>query len=180
MKPDEMKLDDFIDLMLKSGRYDVDIETGMVVGPRGTITPFLNKTGYPSVNLVFSRAIVRRATVHRIVAIKLWGVDCVRGKQVGHLDGQRHRSIASNLWLPETAKEHVHFDGTHRNLRTKQPKTSWLPCVRCGDEGGRGSPTPDRITGARFGIEGAICRKCYGALQERERRQKLKPVTATS
>lgn len=170
--PKDMPLDDFIALMLRSGRYTVDVETGRVTGPRGAVRPFLNATGYPAVNLVYSRAVVRRATVHRIVAIVLWGVERVRGKQVGHLDGQRWRSIASNLWLPETAKEHVYHDGTHRNLRPAKPKASWLPCVRCSEPNGRSTDgrTPDRISGARFGIDGDLCRRCYGALQERARR----------
>lgn len=176
MNPADMALDGFIDFILRSGRYDVNVETGEVTGPKGRVKTFLNMTGYPSVNLVFSRAVVRRATVHRLIAIKLWGVDRVRGKQVGHIDGQRSRSIASNLWLPETAKEHVHFDIAHHGRRfvPPKPKSSWPPCVRCGDPDGRstGRTTPDRITGARFGIEGDICRRCYGALQERERRRR--------
>lgn len=168
-----LPLDDFTALMLQTGRYDVNVDTGCVAGPRGAVKPFLNSHGYPVVNLVHSRAVVRRVTVHRMIAIKVWGVEQVRGKQVGHRDGQCWRSIASNLWLPETAKEHIYHDGTHRNLRPGKPKPSWLPCARCGDPDGRAtghSKTPDRITGPRFEIEGDICRRCYGALQERARR----------
>lgn len=169
-----LSLDQFIAYMLMSGKYDVDTSTGNVVGPQGKVKPFLNGQGYPVVNLVYNRKIVRRASVHRMIAVKVWGVEKIKGKQVGHLDGNTTHSVLANLWLPETAAEHVYFDGTHRNLLPRSPKAHWQPCTRCGDPNGRTDKgkTPDRITGSRFGIDGAICRRCYGALQERERRKK--------
>lgn len=177
--PDEMRarsLDEYIEWMLANGYYDADINSSVVWNARSgqPLVAFPNAAGYPSVNLVFTRTVVRRATVHRMVAIKAWGADQVCGKQVGHIDGNRSDSRIQNLWLPATAAEHVFFDGTHRNLVFRNvAKAEWAPCVRCGDPNGRishGCKTPDRISGERFGIEGAICRRCYGALQERERR----------
>jgi hypothetical protein len=172
-----LPLDDYIAWMLDQGYYAVDAKTGAVTNARTgrPLTTFLNGLGYPSVNLVYNRMVVRRALVHRMVAVKVWGVEAVRGKQVAHMDGARRRSIADNLWIPATARAHVYFDGTYKNLTRRKPKQQWPPCVRCGDSDGRitgGRATPDRITGGRFGIEGDICRRCYGALQERERRRR--------
>lgn len=49
------------------------------------------------------------------------------------------------------------------------------PCARCGTAGGvayRGGQRPARWSGARFGIAGDLCYRCYRALQERERRRR--------
>lgn len=175
---DEMRakpLDEFIAWMLKEKWYRVDVATGRVWNARSgqELRTFLNASGYPSVNLVFCRSVVRRALVHRIIAIAVEGADAVRGKQVAHLDQQRSHSVAGNLWIAPTAAAHIKYDGTDRNLTFHAPsKESWLPCVRCGDPDGSSlyGLTPDRITGSRFGIEGSLCRRCYGTLQERERR----------
>lgn len=178
-----MPLDYFIAWML-THRYDVDVRCGRVVNSRTgrALRAFPNRDGYPSVNLVFCRTVVRRATVHRMVAIKLWGAIAVRHKQVAHLDGDEARSHEGNLCIAPSAKAHVYFDGTHRNLTYRAArKATWPPCARCNDAHGRitdGGVTPDRISGQRFGIDGDLCRRCYGTLQERERRARKRQRSA--
>jgi hypothetical protein len=172
-----LTLDEFAALMLAEGRYDVDPLTGRVWNPRTqrTLSPIVKRFGYEMVNLVFSRAVVRQVKIHRLVAIKVHGVPAAAGKQVAHLDGVTNHNSIDNLWLAPSARDHVKYDGTDRNLTFRAAqKTSWPPCARCGDPDGRSSAgtTPDRITGDRFGIDGPICRRCYGALQERERRRR--------
>lgn len=48
-------------------------------------------------------------------------------------------------------------------------KTGWPPCVRCGTPDGPVPSTgrhrtPVRISGARFGLNGALCSTCYRTL----------------
>jgi hypothetical protein len=176
-----LTLDEFAAWMLANGYYDVDEHTGSVTNlRRGTpVHPIAHPTGYRVVNLVYTRKIVRQVKLHRLIAVKVWGVVAIKDKQVGHRDHDKTNNTIVNLWLPETAAEHVAFDKPHRNLlmRNKQwpTKTSWPPCALCGDKDGRTcARTPDRITGARFGVEGSICRRCYGRLHERQRRQRRK------
>ncbi len=56
----------------------------------------------------------------------------------------------------------------------RPPRTSWLPCVLCGDPDGycdvRRNRSPHRVSLARFGIEGEGCYHCYQKLKGRERR----------
>lgn len=172
-----MPLEEFAAWMLTSARYRVDPDTGRVWNARTGVElrTFVNASGYPSVNLVFNRAVVRRITVHRLVAISVHGAEAVSGKQVAHLDGVRHRSVADNLWVAPSARDHIKYDGTDRNLTHRAPrKTTWPPCARCGTPDGvsTSKTTPDRISGARFSIDGQLCRRCYGTLQERERRRR--------
>ena len=173
----ELGLDDYIAWMLESGRYDVDIETGEVTNPRSgqALSPILNQAGYHEVNLVYNREVVRRVKVHRMVAVKKYGVDAVVGKHIAHLDSNKTHNHWSNL-RPMTPTEHMAYDGICVKSYPHPPKTEWPPCVRCGDPDGPYSNrrSPDRISGARFGIEGQLCRRCYGALQERERRAKAR------
>lgn len=173
----KLTLDAYAAWMLAQGYYDINTHTGEVTNLRRgrTVHPIAHPTGYQVVNLVFSRVVVRQVKIHRLIAVKVWGVEAIRDKQVGHIDGVKTNNTIANLWLPETAAEHVFFDGTHRNLiigGTHRIKTEWAPCVICSDKDGRSTDghTPDRISGARFGIEGQICRRCYGRLQERQRR----------
>jgi hypothetical protein len=53
-------------------------------------------------------------------------------------------------------------------------RTSWLPCVVCGDPEGYRHPgracSPHRVSLARFGIEGEGCYHCYQRLNGRHRR----------
>lgn len=174
-----MALDDYAAWMIANGRYDVD-EQGAPFNVRTgkRLKPTLTRYGYFVIGLSYSRAVLRQVKLHRFIAIKRYGVDAVRDKQVAHLDGSRTNNTPDNL-RPLTPKEHVYLDGTHRNLedRSHAIKKSWPRCVRCGAEDGPVSKTkrtPDRISGLRFGITGEICRRCYGTLQERERRAKHK------
>jgi hypothetical protein len=43
------------------------------------------------------------------------------------------------------------------------------PCASCGTTGGyvdRGDHRPRRTSGARFGIEGSLCGRCYSGLRD--------------
>lgn len=108
-----------------------------------------------------------RHALHRLVAIAAWGAAAVKGKEVGHKEGDTTRNTIADLWLPDTIREHRIHDIA---------KTEWEPCVLCGDPDGYVTyATPDRFTGRRFGIDGDICRRCYNRLKEREaRRQGLR------
>jgi len=65
-----------------------------------------------------------------------------------------------------TPRDHVFFDGTHKNLKPREFKKEWKPCVKCGDPNGLScrNTTPDRISGKKFDIDGKLCRTCYHAL----------------
>lgn len=170
--PPEMKaemrslsLDDYIQWMLDNGRYSACLETGRIRNLRFDrwLSPKPDRLGYSHVALVFSKGVIRLANVHRVVAISAWGVEAVRGKEVGHVRGVRAGDALNNLWIPESREAHVLFDNSHRGLK-RGPKTDWLPCALCGTMGGtkrHDLRTPERITGARFGINGDPCRRCY-------------------
>jgi RNA polymerase sigma factor (sigma-70 family) len=52
------------------------------------------------------------------------------------------------------------------------PEAARPPCVICGDPDGvipRGRRTPERLSLARFGLEGVACRRCYIRLYARQR-----------
>lgn len=53
--------------------------------------------------------------------------------------------------------------------RTGVKKTTWEPCAKCGEPNGKitkPAVTPDRFRGERFGINGTVCRHCYGTLYD--------------
>lgn len=226
LRPDEaymqsLSLDEYADLMLKDRRYDVDVETGAVTGLRRgrplKATP--GDSGYPTVYLAYSKHVDRPIRVHRLIAVKLWGVEEIFGKEVAHLDHRRNNNVQSNLQLM-TYAEHREYDGTTKAARAakrikylsgvrttrvprkpKEPKivksrtvarpvrpprpetpppakhperrrTEWPPCAVCGDPNGKNAPgcwTPQRRSGARFGVEGLLCVRCYRRLQMRKR-----------
>lgn len=175
-----LPLDEYGELMLKIKKYDVNIDSGIVCNlERGKpLKSTLDSNGYPVVKLSLSRGCARSIHVHRLIAIKVWGVSTIKGKQVGHKNGVRHESVISNLWLPETVKEHVYHDETWKNLNwssDSKVKKYWEPCVDCGEKDGRiegSNKTPDRLNGIRFGIEGKICRRCYRKHSERVYRKR--------
>jgi hypothetical protein len=173
----EMPLDDFIEFMFSSGRYDADPATGSIWNAASglPLRTFPDRRGYLQVNLVFSRKVVRRCKVHRVIAVKAWGAERVGGKQVGHRNGVKTDNAVTNLWLPESPKDHYEHDVANDLWGTKPPKGSWEPCVRCGNPNGRIGPrklTPIRISGKRFGIAGKLCDACYSALRKRQVRAK--------
>lgn len=173
-----LTLDEFARWMLDQGRYDVDVATGTVTNARTGHILRPQHTGprgrtYHAVNLVFSGRVIRMVKVHRLIAVKVWGVDAIRGKGVGHRDSNRYRNVISNLWLPESVQEHARADNSTRGLVRAEAKICWPPCARCGNPDGQSQPdcvTPVRISGQRFGIDGQLCRRCYGTLGERDRR----------
>lgn len=66
----------------------------------------------------------------------------------------------------------------------RRPKKSWPPCANptCPDPmggrpGGSGNVTPGRLSGARFGLDGKVCHKCWTALYERERKAQRRAAT---
>jgi hypothetical protein len=162
-----MDLDDYVAWMLEAGRYDVDVTTGVVRNARTgrPLKPKLdNRRRYLVVRLSYGTC-QRTVSVHRMVGIKLWGVQAVRGKEVGHRNGRRDINTVDELWLPATVVEHREHDGA-----TKQ---AWPACVLCGDIDGRipmGKRTPGRFTGASFGIDGQLCARCYQRLHKRRAR----------
>lgn len=175
-----MSSDELILSALQLGLYDVDITTGIVINRKGRALAMPpDKDGYRTVTLYFSKGKQRTVLVHRMVAIKAWGVEAVRDRQVGHRDGDRVHNALSNLWLPDTVKEHNAYDGTDQNLIKGQQKTKtdWPPCVRCETMTGpalHGCKSPSRINGKRLGVNGVLCWHCYRALDEREHRRKRK------
>lgn len=177
MTPIGLKGDYFIAWMIHHRRYSVDLITGQVSNPRSgrKLMPSPDKDGYQQVTLFFARGMQCTARVHRVVAIAGWGLLAVLGKEVGHRDHDKTKNHLGNLWLPDSPKEHFEFDGNFGNLESgrRKCKEKWEPCVRCGDPGGapfHARVTPARVDGARFGIDGDICWRCYHALAERERR----------
>lgn len=180
-----LPLDEYARWMLDNGRYDVDVHSGIVTNARtGQVIKPLRSgrvaATYLGVSLVYSGKTIRRISVHRLIAIKAWGVEAIRGKEVGHKDGNRHHNVLDNFWLPESRREHAIADNSNRGLIRREAKTDWPPCVRCGDPDGglnRDCKTPLRVSGERFGIDGQICRRCYGTLRERVRRAKAKGAT---
>lgn len=176
----DLPLDDYIAWMLNQGYYDAEVHTGRVINPRSgqelRPTRHGRERNYLGVQMVYSSRVIRRVAVHRVVAIKAWGVEAVRGKHVGHRDGDPSHNAIDNLWLPETPREHVRADNSDRGFIPQPRKEAWAPCVRCGTEGGPIIPkghTPIRISGQRFGIDGALCGRCYGTLAERARRARI-------
>ena len=168
-----MPLDEYIAWMFAERRYDVDIHTAEVWNTRfqRRLKATRDPLGYGAVGLVFSKRVIRTCRVHRMVAIKAWGLDSVKGKEVGHLNGVQNGDHIDNLWIPESRAEHVRFDDSHRGLK-RGPKTTWLPCVECGQENGPiegHCVTPTRLSGKRFGIDGKLCRICYDRLKHQAR-----------
>lgn len=171
-----MDSDELIAFALEQGIYDVNLSSGAVTNRRGRVlSASVDKDGYQTITLYVRKGLQRTVRVHRMVAIKAWGLVVVRGRQVAHRDGNRVHNTLENLWLPESVKEHNRHDGTDRNLVHGQRKCKemWAPCVRCGAPDGQpyhARKTPARVTGTRFGFEGDLCWRCYHMLDERERR----------
>ena len=64
----------------------------------------------------------------------------------------------------------AHIAEPKRHTRRKNGEAVSI-CTRCGDTGGKpyqGRKAPGRGSGAKFGIVGQLCRKCYHALYMRE------------
>jgi hypothetical protein len=166
-----LPLDEFIAWVLKRRYYAVDPATGRVWNAQTgqTLRPKQNKqTRYLQVSLCGAPYLARTASVHRIVAVAVWGVDACRGMHVAHLDDNRTHDAVGNLQLM-APKPHHEYDFTSRGrlVSSQLPKTSWLPCAKCGDPDGPTLPphkTPRRLSGARFGITGALCGRCYPVL----------------
>ena len=69
--------------------------------------------------------------------------------------------------------------GLERGSFGRRPKASWPPCAACGDPGGwvaPGDQTPRRTSGARFGVAGRLCQRCYVRLYDAERRGGRRPA----
>ncbi len=174
-----LPLDEYARWMLENRYYDVDVETGAVVNLRTgkNLQWVINRSGYPFVQLTFSQKVQRPVRVHRLIAVKFWGVAAIIGKQIAHLDHDKMRCTITNL-SPKTPKEHVLYDGTHAH-----PKEYWPPCVRCEDKDGpimKWCKTPTRVSGKIFGIDGQICFRCYQLLHLRMRRAIKKSQQSTS
>lgn len=170
-------LDDFVARLLAQGTYRVDLKSGQILsGYSGRPLSPSKKLGYRVVTFA-ENGVDRKVRCHRVIAIALWGVDAVRGKDVGHDDGHRAHNDPANLWLPDTRKEHMDRDGITALMieRGFRPSASYPPCTRCGDpEGPRGgskNKTPARCDGQRFGINGRLCYRCYQSLSRRLKRQ---------
>lgn len=178
-----MKSNDIIAEALRRGLYRVDPEEGIVYGQRGqALACPPDRDGYLQVVLSIdgSHATVR---AHRVVAAAAWGIAAICGRQVGHRDGNPANNRISNLWLPKSQREHYWYDNKVRPKPRKGApiKTHWLPCIRCGNPDGPpfyGRRTPARVTGAKFGVDGDLCWRCYRALDERVRRQRLKAANS--
>lgn len=164
--------DGVIAAALAEDRYVVDTVAGLVLkklacGP--------DRRGYPTISLTTAQAGHASVRVHRVVAAAAWGIDAIRGRWVGHRNGIRTDNRLANLWLPASIAEHNEHDGLAANLLPGgKVTTQWDPCTRCGDPGGyvpQGKRTPVRIAGTRFGITGALCYRCYGTLDMRQRRR---------
>lgn len=170
-----LSCDEFCEKLLASGKYDVDIESGIVMSRANNkqLKSIVNASGYHVVAFVVTRTLRRQAKVHRLVAIKYYGLEKVKGLHVAHLDSNKLNNHYSNL-RPMSAQDHVRYDKTWKNLRPTAPSTDpIISCANCEEkEGTQGIHRPQRISGKRFGINGQICRRCYGMLQERERRLK--------
>lgn len=172
--------DEYIASALKMGRYRVDPDTGNVFGPKGRqLACPPDDEGYLIATIFMGQGDQMNVRVHRLVAASAWGIDAIRGRQVGHRNGNPADNRLENLWLPNSIKEHNDVDGTTANLIKGQQhvKPSWAPCVDCGDPDGvirKGSTTPNRVSGARFGIDGELCWRCYRKHDERKRRQDRK------
>jgi hypothetical protein len=76
-----LSTDDFARWTLDHRLYDVDVDTGVVTSLR-TGRPLRpqpkGQMGYPGVNLC-AAGVVRNVTVHRLIALKTWGVAACRG-----------------------------------------------------------------------------------------------------
>lgn len=175
----EEPLDDFVARLLAQGTYRVDLETGQIVsGYSGRPLSPSKKLGYRVVSFA-EGGVSRKVRCHRVIAIALWGVDAVRGKDVGHDDGHRAHNDPANLWLPETRKQHMDRDGVTALMieRGFKPVSNYPPCAGCGDPEGviRGkNKTPIRCSGKRFGIDGKLCYRCYTNLRRKQKRQEAR------
>jgi transposase len=155
--------DAFAALLLRLGRYRVDLATGAVISGRTgrPMAPQRNpRTGYDQVLLRY-RPAARSVTVHRLVALAAWGVEAVRGRHIVHRDDDRTHNAAANLALVDPS------------ARNRGPVA---PCARCGAPGGRarapgGAGPPARVSGTRFGIAGLLCAGCYDSLRRERRRR---------
>lgn len=166
-----MTLDEYIDFILKSGRYRVDFTNGTVFHHRRHVPlGHIRFDGYLSVALSHHKGFARAALAHRIIAIAKWGIDAVAGHEVGHRNGVRTENRLANLWIPKDRDEHAAHDNSRRGLLQGPRKESWAPCAFCGQKDGPMSKqcvTPERISGKRFGIDGKICHSCYDFLKRR-------------
>src|SRR5262245_33466081 len=103
--------DAFMAWLLEWGYFDVDAETGRVTNlltGRVRTNVYTGQGRYPAVTLG-AGGVDRTVSIHRFIAVKVWGVDACKGKHVAHLDGNAQRSVLSNLAL-KTPREHVKYD----------------------------------------------------------------------
>lgn len=75
-------------------------------------------------------------------------------------------------WLPAVRNGNHLIRETDLAAFTLPPlgrrKTAWDPCALCGDPDGPINPsgvTPARISGARYGVAGRVCRRCHRRLR---------------
>lgn len=124
--------------------------------------------------LTYSARVKRFASVHRVVAVAVWGVETIRGKEVHHLNGDKTENAIANLALAASAKEHAAIDASRRTSCHAPVKSSWEPCAACGDPDGFAAAdrkSPDRFAGERFGIDGQLCKRCYARMNSHHRYQ---------
>jgi hypothetical protein len=169
----KMHSDRYVMFMLDFGYYRVEISTGDVYNIRTGVKllPFLNKAGHPVVVLTYGPRVSRKIPVSRIVALKVWGRRVLKKRHVAHKDGNLLNNAVANLYVSDEKE----------GVSGRPPKTSWEPCVKCGDDGGYVSHqgvTPTRIHGARFGYDGVLCHNCYSLLFNREYRKRKREQNA--
>jgi hypothetical protein len=81
--------------------------------------------------------------------------------------------VAEKKGIPtdEYIRAHLKVPKLHTHRKPGEPIPA---CVKCGDTGGKpyqGRKAPGRSSGARFGIEGQLCMKCYHTLYMRDRKE---------
>lgn len=74
--------------------YRVDGLT--VIGPKGVMSPWLGREGYPSISIGRGE----KCRVHRLVAFQRWGEMIYRpGTEVRHLDGNKMNFLLDNIMI---------------------------------------------------------------------------------
>jgi hypothetical protein len=169
----EMDTDHYAERLIVEGIVVVDEHQGTVWNTRRrrmiSIWPQGKRDPYPCVYLPEILGEKRHISVHRLIAIKMWGADAIRGKEVSHIDGDKARSVIENLQVL-TPRAHRRFDITQGTYQPSRPKPSWPPCAVCGTPDGTvigTRVTPMRIAGTRFGITGQLCKRCYSRYSRR-------------
>lgn len=124
---------------------------------------------------IAERCEVSTSTIHK--RLLEWGIETRPTKVYEPLDKEELKRLYydEELSLEGVAEElgcsmsKVHKDmkklGLPRREAQKfQPKEEWGPCCECGTMGGpanEATGNPYRISGARFGIDGKLCKTCY-------------------